>query len=138
MFLIIVFYSLVLLTAKNIFNCTQTAIQQSFVLLADMTDLNNQGIDLARSIPGRFSACISWNIVSILGCVQNVSSTILSRYTLLLSSQLGDLNTLTALGISLPENLAKCSAAQILNATAEVGRIITHAGECMKQVASNS
>jgi hypothetical protein len=138
MLLIIVFCSLVHLTAKDIFGCTQTAIQQTFELLADITSLNDQGIALARSMPSQFSGCISWDITGILSCVQSASSTILSRYLLLLSSQLGDIYTLTVQGIGLPENLTRCGADQILKATGEVGVIISNAGECMKQVASNS
>jgi hypothetical protein len=138
MLLIIEFHHFVHFTATNIFGCTQTAIQETFELLSDVTNLNNQGIELARSIPGQLSACFTWDIISILSCVQNSSSTILSRFLLILSSQLGDIYTLTAQGIQLPDKLTACSAEQILKATADVGRIITNAGVCIKQVAQNS
>jgi hypothetical protein len=138
MLLIIAFHHFVHFTATNIFGCTQTAIQETFELLSDVTNLNNQGIELARSTPGQLSACLTWDITSILSCVQNTSSTILSRFLLILSSQLGDIYTLTAQGIQLPDKMAACSAEQILKATADVGHIITNAGVCIKQVAQNS
>lgn len=138
MLLIIVFCSLVYLTATNIFDCTQTEIQYTIQLLSDITNLNNQGIALARSTPSQFTSCISWDIIGILSCVQNISSTVISRFLLLLSSQLSDIYALTVQGIYLPDHLTRCGADQIFKATADVGVIITNVGECIKQVASNS
>jgi hypothetical protein len=126
------------LTAKNVFGCTQTAIRQSVELFADITNLNNQGKDLAGTVPRQIVSCLSSGFTKILGCLQDLSATIISKYLLILSSQLSDIYQLINQGVHLPSNLTRCGNDQILKATADVGAIITNIGQCMRDIAEIS
>jgi hypothetical protein len=107
-------------------------------LFADITSLNNAGKDLAGSVPRQIVSCLSSGVTKILGCVQDLSGTVISRFLLLLSSQLNDIYRLIDQGIHLPGNLTRCGTDQVLKATADIGTIITNTGECMKQIAQIS
>lgn len=122
----------------NIFGCTQTALKSTTELFADITSLNNQGVDLAKGIPGQLFGCFTAGLTNFLGCLTNLLSTTVSKGLLLVSSQTGDLSKLGDLAINLPGTLISCGADQLALATADVGGIITSVGQCMKQNAKTS
>jgi hypothetical protein len=107
-------------------------------LFADITNINNQGKELAGSVPHEIVSCLSSGVTKILRCMQELSGTVISRFLLLVSSVLSDIYKLTDIGIHLPGNLTHCGTDQVLKATAEVGTIITNTGECMKKIAQIS
>jgi hypothetical protein len=108
------------------------------VLSADITNLNNQGKELAGTVPREFVSCFSSDVTKVLRCLQDLGGTVVSRFLLLLSSELTDIYRLIDLGVHLPGNLTRCGTDQLLKATAEVGTIITNTGECMKTIAQIS
>jgi hypothetical protein len=92
---------------------------------------------VSSNIPGQVSNCVTKNI-NVLGCVQEIAGNTAAKFLFLLSSLVEDLHKLAAGGVQLPDRLTKCAAEQLLNATAQVGGIISKVGQCIKQVAQNS
>jgi hypothetical protein len=93
---------------------------------------------LAGTVPREIVSCLSSGFTNILGCLQDFGATVISKYLLILSSQVGDIYDLIDQGVHLPKNLAQCGNDQILKATADVGTIITNIGECMRDIAEIS
>jgi hypothetical protein len=107
-------------------------------VFSDITNLNNQGKELAGTVPRQIVTCLSSGVTKILGCLQDLSANVISKYLLLLSSQLGDIYQLIDQGVHLPRSLGQCGGDEVLKATADVGTIITNIGECMRKVAEIS
>jgi hypothetical protein len=128
----------ILLTVINTGGCIQAEIQWVLELFADITVINNHAVQISISIPGQVYDCVVKDIWNAIGCAPQIAGATASKLLLLLSSLTSDLYKLAEGGVQLPDRLMRCGAERLLEATAEVGGIISNVGVCIKQAAQNS